>query len=187
VLTRWGRVDLLVNSAAIWQSQRFETTRPEDLRRHFEVNVLGSFLTAQHFGLQMVTQPTGGAIVQLGDWAVARPYIDFAAYFQSKGAIETMTLSLAIELASRNPRVRVSSVLPGPVLLAPEVSDLQAQRIVQDSLLKRSGTAEDVAEAVYFLATSPFITGVCLPVDGGRSIYSGPAADAAAYAHPTDR
>jgi pteridine reductase len=92
-----------------------------------------------------------------------------------------MTRSLAVELACRNPRVRVNAVLPGPVMLAEGISEERRQEIIEDCLLKRLGTARDVAEAVYFLATSPFVTGVCLPVDGGRTIYSGSGSDSVAH------
>ncbi len=179
--SRWQRVDLLVNSAAIWDPKPLEQTTIDDLRRNFEVNAAGLFLTSQHFGLAMTRQLSGGAIIQIGDWACVRPYTDFAAYFLAKGTVETMTRSLAVELATRNPKVRVNAVLPGPVMLAPEITDELQQSIIEQSLLRRAGTPEDVADAVYFLATSPFITGVCLPVDGGRSIYSGPGTDRCAH------
>lgn len=182
VQSRWGRIDVVVNSAAIWDPIKLERTTVADLNRNFQVNAIGSFLVAQHFGLAMVAQPTGGAIVQIGDWATQRPYVDFAAYFLGKGTIETLTRSMAIELAGRNPRVRVNAVLPGPVLLANGISSEREQRIIEQCLLRRSGTAQDVAEAVLFLATSPFITGVCLPVDGGRTIFAGPGTDH--QAHP---
>lgn len=182
IMAKWGRIDVLVNSAAIWQPKTLEQTELMDLRQHIEVNLLGSFLTSQRFGLQMAGQASGGAIVQIGDWAVQRPYAGFSAYFLSKGGIGTLTRSLAVELASRNPKIRVNAVLPGPVMLAKGVGQQKSKRIEQDCLLKRAGTAQDVAEAVYFLATSPFITGACLPVDGGRSIFSGPMSDS--IAHP---
>lgn len=181
VLDQWQRVDLLVNSAAIWEPQSLELTTAPDLHRHWEVNVLGTFQVSQKFGLHMVSQPSGGAIIQIGDWAVIRPYPDFSAYFLSKGCIETMTRCLAVELASRNPSVRVNAVLPGPVLLAEGISPQRQQRIIDDCLLKRLGTADDVAEAVYYLATSPFVTGVCLPVDGGRSVSGGSGSDSVAH------
>lgn len=182
ILSRWGRIDVLVNCAAIWQPKPLAQTDVATLRKHFEVNLLGSFLASQHFGLQMVQQSLGGTIVQIGDWAVQRPYSGFSAYFLSKGGIGALTRSLAVELAEKNPRVRVNAVLPGPVMLAGGIGQDRSQRILQGSLLKRAGTAQDVADAVYFLATSPFITGVCLPVDGGRSIYAGSMSDP--IAHP---
>lgn len=182
IRTRWGRVDLAVNSAAIWDPIKLEQTKAGDLNRNLQVNAIGSFLVAQHFGLAMVTQPTGGAIIHIGDWAILRPYIDFAAYFLGKGSIECLTRTMAVELASRNSRIRVNAVLPGPVMLADDIPTEKQRLIIEQSLLRRAGTAEDVAEAVYFLATSPFITGVCLPVDGGRSIFAGPGSDR--HAHP---
>jgi pteridine reductase len=182
-VSRFGRVDVLVNSAAIWDPKPLETTMAADFMRHFEINTLGSALTCKHFGLLMTQQASGGAIINIGDWAICRPYRDFAGYFPSKGAIDTLTQSMAVELAIRNPRVRVNAVLPGPVLLADNVSQAQREKIRGESLLQREGTADDVAAAIVFLATSPFVTGVCLPVDGGRSIYAGPAADS--IAHPT--
>jgi pteridine reductase len=179
---RFGRIDAVVNSAAIWEPKPLEQTTADDVHRNLQVNAVGSFLVAQHFGLEMVKQATGGAIVQIGDWAVQRPYVDFAAYFMGKGLVETMTRSLAVELATRNPRVRVNAVLPGPVMMASEISAERHQAIIDQCLLRRAGTAMDVAEAAMFLLSSPFITGVCLPVDGGRTIYSGPGTDR--HAHP---
>ena len=185
IVQHFGRLDVLVNSAAIWDWRSFEETTAEDVRRQFEVNTLGTFLCSHAAGLQMVAQPTGGSIVLIGDWAVLRPYRDFSAYFAGKGAIETMTRSLAVELATRNPSVRVNAILPGPVMLDPSISPAKADAILEDCLLKRLGRPEDVAQAAYFLATNEFITGVCIPVDGGRSIYSGSSMDA--IAHPTVR
>ncbi|MFO0941071.1 MAG: SDR family oxidoreductase [Pirellulales bacterium] len=179
--SRWQRIDLLVNSAAIWDPKPLEQTTMDDLKRNFEVNAVGLFLTSQHFGLAMTRQLSGGSIVQIGDWACIRPYTDFSAYFLAKGTVETLTRSLAVELATRNPKIRVNAVLPGPVMLDPEISSELEQQIERQSLLQRAASPEDVADAVYFLATSPFITGVCLPVDGGRSIYSGPGTDRCAH------
>lgn len=183
IVHHFGRLDVLINSAAVWDWQSFEETTALDVQRQFEVNTLGTFLCSQAAGLQMASQPSGGAIVLIGDWAVLRPYPDFSAYFASKGAIETMTRSLAIELATRNPAVRVNAVLPGPVMLDASISAEKANAIMQQCLLKRHGEPEHVAQAAYFLATHQFITGVCLPVDGGRSIYAGPSHDM--NAHPT--
>lgn len=182
VMDAYSRVDVLVNSAAIWDPVPLEQASSADFERFFRVNTLGTALCCQHFGLAMTGQGSGGAIVNIGDWAIARPYRDFTPYFMSKGPIATLTQSMAVELASRNPRLRVNAVLPGPVKLAEGISDQKRRKIAQDCLLQREGTADDLAQAVLFLASSPFITGVCLPVDGGRSIYAGPSADS--IAHP---
>ncbi|MFK7738280.1 MAG: SDR family NAD(P)-dependent oxidoreductase [Pirellulaceae bacterium] len=182
VTAAFGRVDVLVNCAAIWEPKSLEETRAEDFEHFFRVNSMAPALASKHFGLQMTKQSSGGAILNVGDWAVTRPYTNFAAYLQSKGSIETLTRCMAVELASRNPRVRVNAILPGPVLLDASIDSEREQVIANSCLLKRSGTADDVAHAAYFLATSPFITGVSLPVDGGRSVHAGDSTDV--IAHP---
>lgn len=181
-LDAFGRVDVLVNSAAIWDPCNLEEARTIDYERNFRINVLGTALCGQHFGLAMTKQASGGAIINIGDWAVVRPYRNFAPYLISKGSIENWTHTLAVELAHRNSQVRVNAVLPGPIQLAEGISPERQAKIIQASLLKREGTADDLAQATLFLATSPFITGVCLPVDGGRTIWSGENSDV--NAHP---
>jgi pteridine reductase len=182
ILARYGRIDVLVNSSAIWDPKPLELQRAADYENFFRINALGMALMNQHLGLQMTVQPLGGAIINIGDWATVRPYRNFAAYFPSKSAVIGITQSMAVELAIRNPQVRVNAILPGPVMLAEEIDRQRRQRIIDECLLKREGTPGDVAHAAMFLATSPFVTGVCLPVDGGRTIYAGQSADA--IAHP---
>jgi pteridine reductase len=165
-----GRLDVLVNCAAIYESKRLEDVTAADVRRHFEVNALGSFVCSQQAGLAMVRQAEGGNIVLFGDWAEARPYRDFSAYFPSKGAVTAMTRSLAVELAARNPQVRVNCILPGPVLFPPGLADEERQKSMDATLVKRAGHPENVAQAVLFFIDNDFVTGVCLPVDGGRTI-----------------
>jgi pteridine reductase len=172
VVQRFGRLDVLVNCAAAWRGKRLEDVTAADVRHFFEVNTLGTFVCSQQAGLAMVRQPSGGSIVTVGDWAVARPYTDYAAYFPSKGAIPALTRCLAVELGTRNPAVRVNCILPGPVFLPPEVSGEERRRVITSTLVKREGRPEHVAQAVLFFIDNDFITGVCLPVDGGRTIYA---------------
>jgi pteridine reductase len=73
----------------------------------------------------------------------------------------------AVELA---PKVRVNAVLPGPVLMSETISPAEQQQAIAATLLKRSGRPENVAQAVAALLENDFITGACLPVDGGRTI-----------------
>ncbi|HEY5314297.1 MAG TPA: SDR family oxidoreductase [Pirellulales bacterium] len=169
----FGRIDALVNTAAVWQRKKLEDVRAADVRLHLEVNVLGSFLCAQQVGLRMVGQPQGGAIVNFGDWAIARPYPDYAAYFPSKGAIPAMTRSLAVELGRRNPKVRVNAILPGPVLFQPDTPVAERLEAIAETLAQREGHPSNVADAVILLLENEFITGACLPVDGGRTIFAG--------------
>ena len=173
VLGTFGRLDVLVTAAAIWQRKPLEDVTAEDVRRHFEINTLGTFLCCRRAGLIMAGQPEGGAIVTIGDWAVARPYPDYAAYFASKGAIPALTRTLAVELARRNPAVRVNCILPGPVMLPENLSEHEVKGAVAGTLLKRLGRPENVAQAVIFLVENDYVTGVCLPVDGGRTVAGG--------------
>jgi pteridine reductase len=172
VRERFGRIDVLVNCAAVWQRKRLEDVTAADVRLHFEINTLGTFLCSQHAGLLMAKQPEGGCIVNLGDWAEARPYPNYAAYFPSKGAVTTMTRSLAVELAARNPRVRVNCVMPGPVMLPPDLPAAEREQAINATLVKREGSPANIAQAVLFFIDNDFVTGVCLPVDGGRTVYA---------------
>ena len=134
--------------------------------------LLGTFLTCQHAGLAMVKQARGGCIVNVGDWADVRPYKDYAAYFPSKAAIPGLTRVFAVELGTRNPRVRVNAVLPGPVMLPPEVAGAEREAVIAGTLVKREGGPEHVARAVLHFVENDFVTGACLPVDGGRSVFA---------------
>ena len=172
VCRHFGRLDVLVNGAAIWEPRRLEDVTADEVRRYLDINTLGTFLCCQKAGLRMVRQASGGAIVNIGDWAIVRPYLHYAAYFPSKGAIPTLTRDLAVELAERNPRIRVNAVLPGPVMLPPDVSADERQAAIRGTLVKREGRPQNVADAVVALIENDFIAGVCLPVDGGRSVYA---------------
>jgi pteridine reductase len=173
VVERFGRLDVLVTAAAIWVSKRLEDTTAADVRAHFEANTLGTFLVARAAGLVMAGQPEGGCIVTLGDWADVRPYPGYAAYFATKGGIPTLTRCLAVELGLRNPKVRVNCIKPGPVMLPPELPEEEKRAAINATLVKREGSPENVAQAVLALVDNDFITGACLPVDGGRSVYAG--------------
>jgi pteridine reductase len=170
ILDRFGRIDVLVNCAAIWERKPLEAVTAADVMKHFETNTLGSFLTCQQVGLAMVQQPEGGLIVNLGDWAEVRPYLDYAAYFPSKGAVTTMTRSFAVELSHRNPKVRVNAILPGPVMLPPDLPDAERREAIEGTLVKQEGNPANIAQAVLSFLDNDFICGVCLPVDGGRTL-----------------
>jgi pteridine reductase len=174
VLERFGRIDVLVNCAAVYKPKKFEETRAADVVLHFETNLLGTFICSQQAGLAMIRQEQGGCIINFSDWAEARPYLDYSAYFASKGAIPALTRCLAVELGSRNPRVRVNCIVPGPVLFPANMPADERQRAIEATLVRREGKPENIAQAALGLIANDFITGACLPVDGGRTIYAGP-------------
>jgi pteridine reductase len=172
VLAHFGRVDVLVNSASVWLRKRLEDTTVADVRSCFEINTLAPFVCAQRFGLAMAQQTEGGCIINIGDWAIARPYVDYAAYFLSKGAIPALTRVLAVELGVRNPRVRVNCIAPGPVMIPPDISEAERRQALEATLLKHEGSPENVAQAVLFLVDNEFVTGTCITVDGGRTVFA---------------
>lgn len=172
ILDRFGRIDVLVTAAAVWGRKKLEDISAADIRAQFDANTLGTFLCCQHAGLAMVKQPDGGSIVTLGDWAIDRPYSGYAAYFASKGAIPTLTRTFAVELGMRNPNVRVNCVMPGPVMLPPDLPEAERREAIEATLVKREGRPDNVAQAVVSLIENDFITGACLNVDGGRAIFA---------------
>lgn len=168
----FGRLDILVNSAAIWFPRSLDEITPDEVRRYFQINTVSTLFCARAAARVMRDQPKGGAIINIGDWATERPYTDHAAYFPSKGAIETVTRSLAVELAAWNPSIRVNCVHPGPVLLTESVSQEVIDQLTDSTLVGRIGTPDDVALAVAALCENTFITGQSLTVDGGRRVYA---------------
>jgi len=170
VMEHFGRLDALVTAAAVWEPRPLEKVTAADLRRQFDINTLGTFLCCQQAGRIMVAQSEGGAIVTIGDWACERPGMHYAAYYISKGSLPTMTRMLAVELARRNPRVRVNCILPGPVLAPEQAARPGVAGAVAATLVKRPGSPRHVADAAVFLIENDYVTGVCLPVDGGRTI-----------------
>jgi pteridine reductase len=166
---------VLVNAAAVWQRKRLEDVTAADVRLHFETNTLGTFLCAQQAGLAMARQREGGCIINFGDWAEVRPYLNYAAYFPSKGGVTSLTRSLAVELGTRNPRVRVNCVLPGPVMLPPDLPEAERREAINATLVKHEGRPTNIAQAVMFFIDNDFVTGVCLPVDGGRTVFAPPS------------
>ena len=132
----------------------------------FGATAKGAFFVSQAAAPYL--RESGGAIVMIEDVAAYRPWPSFAAHCAAKAAQAMLTRVLARALA---PEVRVCGVAPGPVAVAPE----QTERRAAETTLGRTGTPEDVAEAVLFLARADFVTGATLAVDGGSLLQSGRA------------
>jgi pteridine reductase len=173
VLAHFGRIDVLVNAASVWHAIPLEKVTADDVRRHFDANVLGTFLCSQQAGLAMVHQPEGGCIINFGDWAEARPYRNYSAYFATKGAVPVLTRCLAVELGTRNPRIRVNAILPGPVMLPADLPEAERQQAIAATLVQREGRPDNIVQSVLYLIDNDFVTGSCLSVDGGRTVFAG--------------
>jgi pteridine reductase len=162
---RWGRLDLLVNSAGIWGSTPIGSVTEARWEELLGTNLRSAFFTAQRAAPAL--RAACGAIVNIADVGALRPWRNHTPYLVSKGGLLTLTEALAKDLA---PEVRVNAVAPGPVLLPDSWTAKQAERAARSVLLRRLGSADDVAQAVVYLAQADYVTGVILPVDGGQRL-----------------
>ena len=165
----FGKLDVLINNAS--------TYFPTELGQVNEDNwhdLIGSNLKAPVFLAQAAAaelRKNHGCIVNITDMHIERPKKGYIVYSIAKSGLVTLTKSLAHELG---PEVRVNAVAPGPVQWPennPQFDEVYRQRVINQTLLKRVGKAEDVAKAVKFLIyDAPYTTGHVLAVDGGRSL-----------------
>jgi pteridine reductase len=163
-LASFGRVDVLVANAGAFRRTPVETLTESDWDDMLDNNLRACFLCAHRFGLHM-RDHGGGTVIALADVAGLRPWADYLPYCVAKAGVIALTRGLAKALA---PGVRVNAVAPGPVLFPDDYDPVLREREVARTLLRRAGTPQHVAEAVLALARNDYLTGVVLPVDGGR-------------------
>ncbi len=167
VLVHFKRIDILVNSASLFNRTPFEKLNERDFDEHIAVNLKAPYLLCKLCGDIMLKQKRGH-IVNISDWAGFRPYKNYLPYCVSKAGVIALTQVFAKELA---PHIQVNSVAPGPVLLPENFTSAERKLVIEKTPLKRIGKPEDVAKAVLFLVRDAnFTTGAVLPVDGGRLI-----------------
>ncbi len=165
IAARFGGVDLLVNSAAVMRRLPLDTVTPAEWDETFAVNLRAPFFLS--LAAARVMGERGGAIVNIADHLAHESWPLLVPHGIAKAAVEAMTRQLAKQLA---PRVRVNAIVPGAVL-APDDWPAEAQRKFVDSTpLRRLGTPDDIAQAVVYLASAPYVTGAVLVVDGGRQL-----------------
>jgi pteridine reductase len=160
----FGHVDLLVTNAGAFRRTPLATLSDDEWNDMIDHNLRLTWLCAQSFGLHMQAQG-GGSIITMADVAALRPWKEYLPYNVAKARITPLPQPPARD---RAPTVRVTSTAPGPVL-SPDNSPAEGRdKEIQKTLLKRAGTADHIAQAVLFLARNDYITGIVLPVDGGR-------------------
>ncbi|NJC89417.1 MAG: SDR family oxidoreductase [Desulfuromonas sp.] len=165
-LERFGRLDILVNSAAIFLPGGVGDTSEGDWDRQFAINLKSPFFLAQAFARRH--QPgSSGLIVNIADWRAFRPGPDYLAYTLTKAGIVAMTQSLA---AAPAPRIRVNAIAPGAILPPPGKDDVYLQRLADRIPLRRSGSPDDLAKGLLYLAEADFVTGEVLFIDGGEHL-----------------
>ena len=173
---KYTKIDVLVNSAGVRLSGNLETTSMNDWSYHFNNNVTGTFLACK-YTLPLLKKSNKSSIINLASINSIRGVKNMLAYATSKSAIVSFTASLALDLSKHN--IRVNAVAPGAIdtpMLASFKKDLTSKeyqkRMRDNHPIGRIGKPEEVASVIYFLASeaSSFMTGLTIPVDGGRSI-----------------
>ncbi|MBL8795402.1 MAG: glucose 1-dehydrogenase [Planctomycetia bacterium] len=166
----FGRLDILVNNAGVYEFAPLEDVTPEHFHRMFDLNVLGLLLASQaavkHFG------PEGGSIINISSVAATAAPAAASVYSATKGAVDTITRSLAKELGPR--KIRVNAINPGMV----ETEGVHTAGIIESDFrnqieaqtpLGRIGQPQDIAPAAVFLASSDaaWLTGETIHIAGG--------------------
>ena len=178
VMAQSQRIDILHNNVGITEMGDPVEASEESWHRVLDTNLTGVFLSCKHV-LPIMMEQKAGAIVNISSLAsIQVNHYPYASYYAAKGGLNQLTRSMAVHYAPHG--IRVNAVLPGvidtPLIykqIAGQFQDVEAMRAKRNaaSPMGRMGTAWDVARAALFLASDDagYITGVCLPVDGGKS------------------
>ena len=163
---KFGRVDLLVNSAAIFWPTPLEKLSARELDAFLNVNLKAPYILSSEIGRRMKKRG-GGAIVNIACISGFRPWKNFVPYSISKAGVIALTRGMARLLG---PEVRVNAIAPGTVLPPEGMNKAGLEQLRRRLPLKRIGSPADIVEAVLYLSRASFVTGQILCVDGGRSI-----------------
>ena len=191
ILKKWGRIDILLNSAGgnmkgatIMPDQNIFDLSMDDFTKVTDLNLKGTVLPTMVFGKTMAKQKKG-CIINISSMAAQQAITRVVGYSASKAAIDNFTKWMAVEMAHKfGEGIRVNAIAPGFFiadqnrrLLTNEDGSLTArgQTIVNETPVKRFGEPEELVSTLLWLASdaSSFITGIIVPVDGGFSAFSG--------------
>ena len=164
VVSEFGALRVLVNSAAVMTRQPFGSVTAQDWDATMSLNLRAPFLVSQAAAAEM---ENGAAIVNIADLAAFETWPSYIPHSISKAGIVKMTEGLARVLA---PSIRVNAIAPGAVLLPDDSSEKTGERMADTTPLRRLGDPGDVVEAMLYLLRSDYVTGETIVVDGGRRI-----------------
>jgi pteridine reductase len=161
------RIDVLVNNASSFYPTPIQESSEEQWKNLLDTNATTPLFLIQ--GFQKGLQESGGSVINISDSLASKGIKNYSLYSSAKGALETLTKSLAKELA---PEIRINAVAPGAILWPEdeEINEETKNSILEKVDLRRIGDPKDIASAVYFLTQASYITGQVLKVDGGRSV-----------------
>jgi 3-oxoacyl-[acyl-carrier protein] reductase/pteridine reductase len=165
-----GRIDILVNNAANYETAKFEDLTVKQWDAIFASNTRGPFLVSREALKWMRRKRSKGEkiearIINMGSLGGLRPWPTHAHYCSSKAALHMLTKVMAKALA---PEIAVNAVAPGMIDLGEKAAAVFMRRMAKQTPMRRNGGGEEIAKAVLFFATAPqFITGQILAVDGG--------------------
>jgi len=175
IINKHGRIDVLVNNAGINQKKAFTEVTDEDFRDIIDVNQTGTFILSREVVRTMLDGEVKGNIINISSMTAHYGIPKVISYTASKTALEGMTRSMAVDLSPSG--IRVNCIAPGFIETNMTATALNSDpkrksRVIERTPMRKLGAPEDIANAVYFLASeeASFITGVVLPVDGGNSI-----------------
>jgi len=165
VVGHFGRLDLVVNNAAVFESAQLDSLTIEQWNTVFETNARGPFLVARE--ALTALRAVEGRIINIGSLGGMKAWAVHAHYCASKAALHMLTRAMAKSFA---PEVSVNCVAPGWIELDEKPSG-QSAHFAAKTPMRRNGSVDDVAQAVLFFATGPhFVTGQVLVVDGGLGL-----------------
>jgi pteridine reductase len=163
---RFGHLDILVNSAAIFERGTIQSTDEENWSRHLDINLKAPFFLCQAF-VERLQANQRGHIVNIADWRAERPGTQYMAYTLAKSGLISLTKSLSLALG---PQVQVNAIAPGAILPPPDNRDGYFARLAEKLPLRRTGSPEEVVAAVVYLLESDFVTGEVLHITGGEHL-----------------
>ncbi len=165
VLKAFGRLDILVNSAANFVETKFPETTEASWDSSLDTNLKAPFFCTQA-AAPLLEKSGHGVVINFADIGGLLGWKEFLPHSVSKAGVIMMTRILAKELA---PRVRVNAIAPGTITMAGDPAEWEAD-FIRRAPLQRTGRPEDIADALVYLTTAEFVTGQVLVVDGGRTL-----------------